>query len=286
MVVRASSGASGRRYRPGAPFAGVLWTPEDLTVAPAFWYDNTTAVGASTWDDKSANNYQLSTLGSTTMPTTNATGLNSMRTLTFNGTNSGLANTSVAGLRDLPRNSNYMYAFALAKRTASGGATARTVLNWSNNTNGTARFDMLYGASGNSNKAYMQVRRLDADATANLIQVAGDTSAWQMTLAQMEYATGDGYMWVDGTLNVQNLALTSSGATSNTASGAGFAMGWNGNTGTPTNFADMEIAETFGVNAQIDQDQIDRMFGYIAWKWGLVANLPPGHPYKNSPPIV
>ena len=24
--------------------------------------------------------------------------------------------------------------------------------------------------------------------------------------------------------------------------------------------------------------------GYLAWKWGLVANLPVGHPYKNLPP--
>jgi hypothetical protein len=32
------------------------------------------------------------------------------------------------------------------------------------------------------------------------------------------------------------------------------------------------------------QQQIDE--GYFAWKWGLVSNLPSGHPYKNNPPRV
>jgi hypothetical protein len=26
--------------------------------------------------------------------------------------------------------------------------------------------------------------------------------------------------------------------------------------------------------------------GYLAWKWGLVANLPASHPFKNRPPLI
>jgi hypothetical protein len=26
------------------------------------------------------------------------------------------------------------------------------------------------------------------------------------------------------------------------------------------------------------------MEGYLAWKWGLQANLPSGHPYKSAAP--
>jgi hypothetical protein len=26
--------------------------------------------------------------------------------------------------------------------------------------------------------------------------------------------------------------------------------------------------------------------GYLAWKWGLVANLPAAHPFKNRPPLI
>lgn len=39
----------------------------------------------------------------------------------------------------------------------------------------------------------------------------------------------------------------------------------------------------FDFNA-LAQSEIDQYFGYLAWKWGLQGNLPPGHPYKNFPP--
>jgi hypothetical protein len=31
----------------------------------------------------------------------------------------------------------------------------------------------------------------------------------------------------------------------------------------------------------LDRQKVE---GYLAWKWGLQANLPVGHPYKNAPP--
>lgn len=33
-------------------------------------------------------------------------------------------------------------------------------------------------------------------------------------------------------------------------------------------------------------DDVDRVIGYIAWRWGLEGNLPPGHPYKSAAPTV
>lgn len=35
-----------------------------------------------------------------------------------------------------------------------------------------------------------------------------------------------------------------------------------------------------------DATAIDKVFGYLAHKWGLTANLPVTHPYKNTPPYV
>ena len=31
---------------------------------------------------------------------------------------------------------------------------------------------------------------------------------------------------------------------------------------------------------------IEKAEGYLAWKWGLVSNLPSGHPYKNAAPTA
>ena len=35
-----------------------------------------------------------------------------------------------------------------------------------------------------------------------------------------------------------------------------------------------------------DLTELEKAEGYLAWKWGLVGNLPSNHPYKNSPPTV
>lgn len=44
-----------------------------------------------------------------------------------------------------------------------------------------------------------------------------------------------------------------------------------------------EIVAVSDVLSTADRQKIE---GYLAWKWGLEANLPAGHPYKSTPPIV
>lgn len=38
------------------------------------------------------------------------------------------------------------------------------------------------------------------------------------------------------------------------------------------------------VTGAIDQATREKIAGYLAWKWGMVSNLPGGHPYKLAPP--
>lgn len=45
-------------------------------------------------------------------------------------------------------------------------------------------------------------------------------------------------------------------------------------------FAAYEIIAT----GAVDDETRWRIEGYLAWKWGMVANLPSGHPYKLAPP--
>ena len=47
---------------------------------------------------------------------------------------------------------------------------------------------------------------------------------------------------------------------------------------------DAEIFEIV-VYSTLTLNQRQQMEGYLAWKWGLAANLPTGHPYKNAPPV-
>ena len=45
------------------------------------------------------------------------------------------------------------------------------------------------------------------------------------------------------------------------------------------------ISEIIIYNTDIGLGAIQQVEGYLAWKWGLQVNLPPTHPYKNSPAV-
>jgi hypothetical protein len=45
-----------------------------------------------------------------------------------------------------------------------------------------------------------------------------------------------------------------------------------------------DICEVAWYNIGLTPSQIEYVEGYLAWKWGLVANLPSTHPYKLFPP--
>lgn len=70
----------------------------------------------------------------------------------------------------------------------------------------------------------------------------------------------------------------------------------SGNIGT-TNFSSINLGASEGESSSIegyiaevvsfsDNSQQQIVEGYLAWKWGLVAKLPVGHPYKNQPPLI
>ena len=52
--------------------------------------------------------------------------------------------------------------------------------------------------------------------------------------------------------------------------------------GSPPPGDSSEIVLVAGNLSSLDRQKLE---GYLAWKWGLVANLPAGHPYKINPPL-
>jgi type IV pilus assembly protein PilA len=52
-----------------------------------------------------------------------------------------------------------------------------------------------------------------------------------------------------------------------------------------TYYSNIEVSEAIASYSALSTLDRQRMEGYLAWKWGLQANLPSGHPFKNSAPI-
>lgn len=50
------------------------------------------------------------------------------------------------------------------------------------------------------------------------------------------------------------------------------------------NSASNYYGEILIYNAALTLAQVRQVEGYLAWKWGLVGNLPASHPFKNAPP--
>jgi hypothetical protein len=48
--------------------------------------------------------------------------------------------------------------------------------------------------------------------------------------------------------------------------------------------SDTVVYEMVGYNVQLNVRQRQQIEGYLAWKWGLVTNLPSTHPFKLFPP--
>ena len=46
------------------------------------------------------------------------------------------------------------------------------------------------------------------------------------------------------------------------------------------------IGEVIAVGATLSTADRQKAEGYLAWKWGLTANLPADHPYKSTPPTA
>jgi hypothetical protein len=56
----------------------------------------------------------------------------------------------------------------------------------------------------------------------------------------------------------------------------------NGNGSSTTD--NSQVAEILFYATNLSVSQCETVEGYLAWKWGLVSNLPANHPFKNAPP--
>lgn len=265
-----------------ADTGAALWTPASLTVPPAIWLNDTSAVtgasNASQWNDISGNAYHLTQASAGNQPTINATGLDGKRTLSSD-TDDYISNGS-AGAKALTQNQSSAWFMAVSKCTDATAALRHLFFVSTNNTIN-ARFNIASSNTGGARLYGMRVRRLDADSIATLsISSALDTNP-HVLLFTMDWSAGDGTIYIDGAQDAQNLALTTSGSTSNTASAASLGL-YSIGSGISSLSETAEII--FGAGGLPSAGEIEKLFGYAHHKWGLESLLPGGHPYKTTPP--
>ena len=90
-------------------------------------------------------------------------------------------------------------------------------------------------------------------------------------LLMIQYTSTNAYVWLNGTLNFS--------ASTSAFTRVGIAFGARGG-----NYMYGFYYEIAYYNSVLSTTDRQLMEGYLAWKWGLQANLPSGHPYKSAAP--
>lgn len=244
---------------------GALWTPKQMPTV--FWYDPSDSATITTSGttvtqalDKSGNGYTLSvTTAGKTGPTIGTRTLNGLNVFEYALTipnNQILENDSFAYDQATTPLNIAMIVFC----------DDESVLDQ----------DFLFsGTEVSSPRIYMRRTtdsRLQIQGTSGIVTSANSAPEGQNLLIIAQVNATNSAIRLDGTQLV------------------------SGNIGT-TPFSSLNIGGNFGEDQGVegyiaevvsfaDNTQQERIEGYLAWKWGLVANLPAGHPYKNSPPLI
>jgi len=242
-----------------------LWTPAALGTVPALWLDaddaSTITLNGSTvsqWNDKSGNGRNAVQATAANQPTYNSTFLNGKPALVFDG----LAKTFQVGF---PLSGNDISIFVVARRNLTSPIT-NSLIRWQ----ATAYLVYPYGT----------VTALSTDGGVSTIDnpAAGFVSNdYGIGLYRRSRGVSKETYWngtVSGTTSSINSALPS------------ISTLFIGSSGGTAEFFNGYVSEICITGNAVSTDIRQKLEGYLAWKWGLEANLPAAHPFKNFPPTV
>ena len=244
----------------------VDWSPEFLSSGLlSAWYKADSlslsdGAGVGSWSDSSGNGNTVAQLTSGRQPTFQTNELNSQPVLRFDGTNDILTDGDIAAL-DVGTGDIWMA--AVFKSTDNSAAQ-----NYFEK--GATSFGLRTTSAG--------VLQMNLGGTSNIpLQSNGNWSrtAFVIVTAARVSSTCNGF--VNGTAS-NTTCTTNTGSISNSdvfdigsrAVGAGPMVG--------------DIAEILVGGATLDDNQRFKIEGYLAHKYGLSANLPSDHKYKNAAP--
>jgi hypothetical protein len=264
------------------------WSPRDIAT-PILWLDAadfgtfsfSSGTNINTWANKGSTSTTNATAG-TVKPVYNATGFNNLPTVQFTGATAATDSSWFQGTMSgaAINTGSFVHAFIVCSITNQAGNPtqyARLLSLARNGISDVARTDTTLAFGRNLSLNPIYVNRNTADVLLS-------SSFGTPLLAESYSEPNTTYMAINGS------PIPPSSAASGTALafnidryGIGIAAGYPLTVETFTLFTG-SISEVIYYKDQLSLSQICTMEGYLAWKWGLQANLPNIHPFKNFPP--
>jgi len=267
-----------------------VWKPSDL-FTPILWLDAadfgtfsfSSGTNINTWANKGSSLTTNATAG-TVKPVYNATGFNNLPTVQFTCVSSATDSSWFQGTMSgaAINTGPYVHAFIVCSVTnqVAAGNPSQYSRMLSLSRNGVSDVvvtttTMAFGRNQSTNPIY--VNRNTADVLLS-------SSFGTPLLAESYSEPNTTYMAVNGSPIPPSSAASGTAANFNIDKyGIGITAAYPGATETFTLFTG-SISEVIYYKDQLSLSQICTMEGYLAWKWGLQANLPNIHPFKNFPP--
>jgi hypothetical protein len=242
-----------------------LWKPRPSDLLG--WYDasdpltiTSSGSAVSQWNDKSGKGQHLTQGTGAAQPKTGTRTLNGLNVLDCDGgdsmTRSGFP---------VPASGNLSLFMVAVIDVVDNGLDAVYSMDAAND----FQFDALANTTWNG-------RILPTGIGSQVSLTGGPFAGPSIYNANFYFTEAAAYnAFIDGTQRAVNTAYTAKLSASQIL----FAFRNRGNSNSP----DGCMAEFILVERQC-QCYRQKIEGYLAWKWGLVANLPEGHPYKLRPP--
>ncbi|MEW5833659.1 MAG: Ig domain-containing protein [Pseudomonadota bacterium] len=260
------------------------WTPADLAVAPAMWLNETSGYvldangHAKNWLDATANGNYLGQILPSYNPAITSAAKNGLDALTFVAANGTVLGGGVTPTINIAKAVTALSIFMLGNPQLNASASLQRLICIDVNGSGNYRAGMQLV---NSTVLAAQ-RRLDSDSVKT-VSMAQSDSGWHIYNSEHDYTGQRVSIRADGGGRSDTATAQGSGSTSNTSS---YEVSIMGTSITSTQSASGNIGEVLilgYIPTDADRQKIE---GYMAWKWGIEANLPAAHPYKAAAPSV
>jgi hypothetical protein len=232
-----------------------IWTDKSAGIQAQFL---TNAMAAARW---TPGGNSVGSTGATNYPVSGSN-INGVNALYFNQAVLQAITTQNVNTR------SYFLVFQLPSNSTGPGDNILWPATW---VNGFARGASLSVDSSNFTFANQNV--------ANLLYL--DVTPKNPTLVSVTFNNGTPGMWNAGggtttATGQSSSSLNSSGSTDNYL--------WIGGASGIFSSTGFILGEFLEYNSALLTSQRQQVEGYLAWKWGLQANLPTNHPYKAGPP--
>ena len=242
---------------------GELWNPSEVSTTA--WYDAsdestiTVETGVSQWDDKSTNNRHMVQGTGSSQPITGVQSLKGFNMIQFDS--QFLSNSTV-----FEDNVDDNYTFVYVTRAINFGS-------------------------------YNDGRIFNIGGTQHRVYQCCTLDRFRWTISGLYGATVDkqNYSTVDENLIISFKSVKGASDTKRSLWKTGDAFVTEQSLASTTGIlnsldigstenVDVAIGELVVFDSDIGDETRQKVEGYLAWKWGLVGELPAGHPYKNEPP--